>query len=70
MAVALDHPGLEEPFAYSGDVAVAPLLEELETARPLAELLHRWRRRMPERSAQALFFRLWHAGALTLGGPE
>ena len=70
MAVALDHPGLEEPFAYFGDVAVAPLLEDLETARPLAELLHRWERRVPMRLAQALFLQLWRAGALIAAGPE
>jgi len=70
MAAALDHPGLEEPFAYFGDVAVAPLLADLGTDLPLGELLRRWQRHVPARSARALFLRLWHAGVLTAATRE
>jgi len=70
MAAALDHPGLEEPFAYFGGVAVVPMLEDLPTDLPLGELLRRWQRHLPARSARALFLRLWHADVLTAATRE
>ncbi|MEP0873923.1 tryptophan 7-halogenase [Trichocoleus desertorum AS-A10] len=39
---ALHHPSLDNPVAYLGDLAIAPLLNELTAEQTVVELMQRW----------------------------
>ncbi len=54
---ALSHPGLDRPVAFLGDAELAPLLDQLHSARSLAEALRSWERSLP--AGRALTIAAW-----------
>jgi hypothetical protein len=54
-ALALSHPRLEQPIAYLGGIALAPLAAELADGLTSEQLLTRWTERMPLQTAYYIF---------------
>lgn len=44
---ALSHPGLLQPAVFLGNIALAPLIEHLRTARTVSEILSAWSHSVP-----------------------
>jgi flavin-dependent dehydrogenase len=60
----LMHPCLPRPVAYWADIELAPLLELLPTAMPVAEVIRCWAAHVPLASALALFRWLWNQAVI------
>jgi flavin-dependent dehydrogenase len=54
-APALSHPRLEQPIAYLGGIALAPLAADLADGLTSEQLLTRWTERMPSQTACYIF---------------
>jgi hypothetical protein len=54
-ALALSHPRLEQPIAYLGGIALAPLAADLADGLTREQLLTRWTERMPLQTACYIF---------------
>jgi len=54
-APALSHPRLEQPIAYLGEIALAPLAYDLVDGLAREQLLRRWTERMPSQTAWHIF---------------
>lgn len=65
---ALSHPALPRPVAHVGDAELAPLLDCLEHAPSVADLLRTWSARLPAGQAEATMKWLFGAGLLVIGG--
>ena len=63
-APALCHPRLEQPIAYLGGVALAPLIEETNGATTADHILARWARHMPLETAGKIMSWMWRVGIL------
>ncbi|MFE9747822.1 NAD(P)/FAD-dependent oxidoreductase [Saccharothrix saharensis] len=61
---ALTHPSLPAPVAHVADTELAPLLDHLDHARSLAELLRAWSAHLPARQAEATAKWLFDQGLL------
>jgi flavin-dependent dehydrogenase len=54
-ALAVSHPQLEQPVAYLGGIALAPLAADLVEGLAREQLLARWAERMPSHTAWDIF---------------
>jgi len=63
-ALALTHPRLEQPIAYLGGIALAPLAADLADGLTSEQLLTRWTERMPLQTACYIFRWMWAYGIL------
>jgi flavin-dependent dehydrogenase len=64
LAPALSHPRLEQPIAYLGGIALAPLAADLVDGLAVWQLLSRWAERMPSRTAWRIFRWMCASGIL------
>ena len=63
-ALGLSHPRLEQPIAYLGGIALAPLAADLADGLTSEQLLTRWTERMPLQTACYIFRWMWAYGIL------
>lgn len=63
-ALAVSHPSLARPVAFLDDVAIAPMLADLDEATNLNKLVLRWSASMPRRQAMQIACRLIQDGIL------
>jgi len=62
--LALSHPALEEPVAYAGGVALAPLVADADTASTTEQIIDRWSRHMAPSVARGIVAWMYAAGLL------
>jgi hypothetical protein len=67
LAPALSHPRLEQPIAYLGGIALAPLAADLVDGLAMGQLLSQWAEQMPSRTAWAIFQWMCAHGVLEAG---
>jgi hypothetical protein len=67
LAPALSHPRLEQPIAYLGGIALAPLAADLVDGLAMGQLLSQWAEQMPSRTAWRIFRWMCAHGILEAG---
>ena len=66
-AAALSHPRLEQPIAYLGDIALAPLMADLVDGMGTDQLVAQWGDRMPPTTALHVLRWMFASGILVAG---